>query len=318
MATLWTSGFIDEAFAHQDDAVEQSMTPAMITRPSSQLWVLSAAGDGKSKYLWRKILAGRSACESGQHGRTCYFEWSAPDDLDPSDPATWAVACPALGFRHANGSGITEAKLAYEWDKAVRNGQDGVDLFRRSFLCQWPEVPVLGDDMGEWVIPEAEWNACEDVNSGPVGDLSFALDVSPMRDWSTFAVAARSGRGGIHVELTSDEAGTIDRRPGTAWVVDRAKELQKRWGGRIAIAKRSPAWALPACCVDAVLSRRCSPACGCCPKRSRHCRSTRSQCARLLSEATARHGDNVGRTGPAPTTCRSSRRKRRASTTCPR
>ena len=27
----------------------------------------------------------------------CYFEWSAPDDADPFDPATWWACMPALG-----------------------------------------------------------------------------------------------------------------------------------------------------------------------------------------------------------------------------
>lgn len=231
-------GFIDEAFAHEGDDVEQSMTPAMITREWTQLWVVSAAGDEKSKYLWRKIIAGRAACGSGEHGRTAYFEWSAPDEMDPADPETWRVACPALGYT------ITEAKLAQEWGKAVRGGQEGIDRFRRSFLCQWPVEPVLDDDMGGWVIPEPHWRACLSANSGPVGPMAFALDVSPSRSSSTIAVAAESGLGGVHVEVTSDEDGLYDNRPGTDWVVERAVQLHKRWGGPVAVAKGSPAESL--------------------------------------------------------------------------
>jgi phage terminase large subunit-like protein len=54
-------GTIDEAFAHEDDTVEAGMRPAMATRRNAQLWVISTAGDARSKYLWRKVLAGRAA-----------------------------------------------------------------------------------------------------------------------------------------------------------------------------------------------------------------------------------------------------------------
>jgi hypothetical protein len=51
------------------------------------------------------------------------------------------------------------------------------------------------------------------------------------------AVAARSDRDGFHVEL-------VDRQAGTGWVVDRLFEIQKRWGGKVAVAVGSPAWSL--------------------------------------------------------------------------
>jgi phage terminase large subunit-like protein len=35
---------MDEAFAHPDARVEQSLRPAMLTRPNAQLWIVSTAG----------------------------------------------------------------------------------------------------------------------------------------------------------------------------------------------------------------------------------------------------------------------------------
>ena len=61
---------------------------AMTTRRSPQLWVISTAGNDKSVYLWRKVLAGRAACTARSHGRVCYLEWSAPDSADIDDPET--------------------------------------------------------------------------------------------------------------------------------------------------------------------------------------------------------------------------------------
>ena len=109
----------------------------MATRLNAQLWVDSTAAHAKSFYWWRKILAGRAACESGHHGRVAFFEWCSDDDADPGDPATWWSCSPALGIT------ITEAFLAGEWERAQRKGQEGIDTFRRAYLNQWPEVPLL-------------------------------------------------------------------------------------------------------------------------------------------------------------------------------
>ncbi len=57
-------GFIDEAFADEDDRREQALLPAMATRADAQLWVLSTMGTGNSNYLNRKVTAGRIAAET--------------------------------------------------------------------------------------------------------------------------------------------------------------------------------------------------------------------------------------------------------------
>lgn len=167
-------GMIDEAFAHQDDTVELGMEPAMLTRRDAQLLVLSAAGDANSKYLYRKILRGRSLVEAGADIGVAYFEWSAADDADPADPRVWRDACPALGFT------VTEEKLARLWAKANAPdaGEDAVAQFQRSYLCQWPEVPVLEDDSAKrWLsMQETDWNACR--SGGPIPKPSgWSIDV---------------------------------------------------------------------------------------------------------------------------------------------
>ena len=123
-------GLIDEAWAHEDDSVEQAMAPATITRPSAQLLVASTAGNARSRYWYRKVLAGRVTLD-GAVDSTAYFEWSADDD-DPEDPATWWAWMPALGFT------VTEATIAAELARAKRSGK--LDLFKRAYLNQWTEV----------------------------------------------------------------------------------------------------------------------------------------------------------------------------------
>lgn len=226
-------GTIDEAFTHETDDVEASMRPAQATRRSAQLWVLSTAGDGRSVYLWRKVLAGRAATESGQHGKVAYFEWSAPDDANPADPEVWRLCSPALGLT------ITEQFIAGEWERAQRKGQEGIDTFRRAYLNQWPEIPVLEEDAGEQVLPAEDWATSLAPGSGIDGPPSFALDVSPDRKWASFGAAGTSSvdAGRVMVEV-------VDNGRGTGWVVDRAKALIERWGGELAVAKGSPAASL--------------------------------------------------------------------------
>lgn len=221
-------GLIDEAFAHEDDTVEVGMEPPMLTRTDAQLWVLSAAGDEKSAYLYRKIQRGRKL---GPDSSIAYFEWSAEDEADPGSPSVWRACMPAMGFLYP------ESTIEALWLKALETGPEAIDAFRRSYLCQWPRAPQIGDMLAFKVIPAEIWKAAENVRSGPVGQVAFALDVSPSRDWASFGVAGRSGLGGEHIEL-------VERQPGTAWLPARAKELQERWGGLLAVAEGSPAWSL--------------------------------------------------------------------------
>lgn len=226
-------GTIDEAFKHETDEVEASMRPAQATRRNAQLWVLSTAGDGRSRYLWRKVKAGREATELGVHGKVAYFEWSAPDDADPSDPAVWWACSPALGHT------ISEDFIASEWERAQRKGQEGVDTFRRAYLNQWPEIPVLDDEELEFVLPAEAWAAALAPGVGIDGTPSFALDVSQDRAWAAVGAAGRSTLDGSRVAVE-----VVASRQGTAWVVDFAQDLLERWGGELSVAKGSPAAAL--------------------------------------------------------------------------
>lgn len=229
-------GTIDEAFAHQSDDIEGAMRPAQATRADAQLWVLSTAGHERSFYLYRKVLAGRKACESGDHGRVAYVEWSAEDDAEPGDPETWWSCSPALGFT------IDEAFLAGEWERAQRKGAEGVDTFRRAYLNQWPTVPILDVD-GTSEIPADAWaDSCDTestiVDSNP--PHRFALDVAEDRSWSCFAVAGReTGTDRVHGEIID---GGYQR--GTTWCVARAQELYRRHRTPIVVCKGSPAISL--------------------------------------------------------------------------
>ena len=80
---------LDEIWHDVDDRREQGLWPAMITRPDAQLLVCSTAGTQTSTVYNRKVASGRLAVKEDTGRGVAYFEWSAPEDWDPSDEATW-------------------------------------------------------------------------------------------------------------------------------------------------------------------------------------------------------------------------------------
>ncbi len=215
---------LDEAYNLSDDMMA-ALLPTMSARPNPQLWYTSSAPLPKVE---SDVL--RRLCKRGRGGASpalAYLEWCAGHDDRLDDRDAWARANPGLGIR------ISEEFIERELEALEP------EAFARERLGIWSE-----DDKAEHIIPARAWGACKDAKSGPVGHLGLAVDVSPDRAWSSIAVAARSGRGGMHVEL-------IERRPGTGWLAARSAEVQSRWGGKVAIAKGSPAWSLQTELTDA-------------------------------------------------------------------
>jgi len=135
-------GVIDEAWAQEDDHLEQAMRPAMMTR-DAQLWVVSAAGTEKSTYFRGKVEDGRARAEMGVTENGCYIGYSFADDEDPGDPETWRRRMPALGIT------VTEETVKADFELMDE------PEFRRAYGCQWPEIAKPG-----WgVIGEDTWSA---------------------------------------------------------------------------------------------------------------------------------------------------------------
>ena len=211
-------GVIDEAFAHKDSRVEQAMKPAMITRPSAQLWIFSTAGTAQSVYLREKVNAGRMRCEAGIRSRIAYFDWSAPDDSDPADPATWYRCMPALGIMRPDGTGVTEETIRSELDEMSSSSPTGLADFRRAYLNQW-----LDAFPEEWlVITAADWRVLADPRSAAADPVAFAVDMTPERDAVSVGIAGRRPDGLLHVEL-------VHPRPSVENVVARVAEMHERW-----------------------------------------------------------------------------------------
>lgn len=196
---------LDEGWA-LDVAVEQAVSPTMITRPEPQLWVPSTAGTLRSQWLRGKVDAGRARVLSGIPSTSAYFEWSAPVGADPADPATWWACMPALGRT------VTEAAVQAEFDKM------DLDDFCRAYLNWWPDERPHE----EWAaLSEQAWTDQSDPAGVMRDPVALAVDVSVDRKWASLSTAGARADGRRQFEV-------VDHRPGTAWVPGRAAELVER------------------------------------------------------------------------------------------
>jgi phage terminase large subunit-like protein len=203
-------GVLDEAFHLVDNRMEQAFKPAMVTRHHPQLWIVSTAGTADSTYLRQKVDRGREDVARGLTSSACFFEWSAADDLDPANPATWVSCHPALGH-------------TIDLD-VIRGDFESMELaeFERAYLNRWTHGVTSSP------IPVSTWNRREDADAAPGDDVCFAVDFAPDREHASIAAAGTVGDGRHVIEL-------VDRRAGTDWVVGRIIQLWDRWSPRAVV-----------------------------------------------------------------------------------
>ena len=223
-------GVIDEAFARPDSVVEQALLPAMATRSSAQLWVISTAGTARSKYLRGKVDDGRARVSAGQTRGIAYFEWSAPDDIDMDDESLWPSFMPALGHT-----------IDIEAVRAARDSMASeVGKFARAYGNVWDDKRTVVA-----IIPADAWDRCEDVSAEPGGRLYWSVDTAEDRSWTAVAAAGYTADGRELVDCG-------DHRPGSSrWVLPRLLELARQTGcWDVALDAEGPAAALEADLTD--------------------------------------------------------------------
>lgn len=196
---------LDEAFAQVDGRVESNYSPTMITREDRQFWIVSTAGEseGKSPFLWGKVQTGRERVAEGRDSRNAYFEWSAPDEADRTDPRVWLDTMPAIGHT------VTLDDIQSELDGM----ENDVSEFDRAYLNRW------GTAVTSSVISSAAWDAGAR-STGIAGAPILSVEVSNDRHWSTIVAT------GHHVGAVGEiatETVAVDR--GTSWVIDRLGQL---------------------------------------------------------------------------------------------
>ncbi|CAL9302817.1 terminase [Streptomyces sp. SudanB91_2054] len=213
---------LDEDMILGDDAMGALM-PTLAAVEDPQVWYLGSAGIGPlSVQLARLRARALAAIEAGVPDPSlAYLEWSinphvrecredCTDHDDPNAPESVARANPALGYR-----------LSLEHTERERRTM-GPEIFARERLGvgDYPS-----DESDAWaVIGKDAWEALADDRSQPADPVAFAIDVTPERSHATICVAGQSGAA-VHVEV-------VDNRPGTAWVVQRARELTEKWQPR--------------------------------------------------------------------------------------
>jgi hypothetical protein len=197
-------GIVDEAWAFPNEAVLTAMRPAMMTRPNSQLWIVSTAGTEESVLLRRHVEMGRRSCATGDNTGLAYFEWSADEDADPDDPATWWSCIPTLGHT------VTEQRIAD--DKATLKPEE----FERSYLNRWIESGI------DTAIPWGVWLLVNETE--PVMDEPFWLcaDINPERTQASLVAA------GANEDHTKVSLRLLDYRPGVEWLPARIDQLKSQ------------------------------------------------------------------------------------------
>ncbi|MGW0821825.1 terminase [Streptomyces sp. NPDC002845] len=238
---------LDEAMILGDEAMD-ALLPTMAAVEDPQIWYLGSAGIGApSVQLGRLRRRAEAALESGvPDASLAYMEWSINPHVkecrqgctDHDDAASDEAALksnPGIGYR------LSLPK--------VRNERTTLSVagYARERLGVG-EYPV--EEGESWsVIGREVWEALTDGDSQPEDPVAFAIDVTPERSHASICVAGRAGGGAVHVEV-------VDNRPGTDWVVPRAKELTRKWSPRcIVMDPGSPAGSLIGDLEDALSER---------------------------------------------------------------
>jgi hypothetical protein len=213
---------LDEDMILGDDAMD-ALLPTMAAVANPQIWYLGSAGIGApSVQLGRLRRRALAALESGVPDPSlAYFEWSADLHVDEcptgctahDDPASDEAvlkANPAVGYR------LTLEKVANERATLSKDGY----ARERLGVGEYPS-----DTADTWqVIGEDAWRALAAAESSPADPVAFSIDMTPERSHAAICVAG-SWRGGTHVEV-------VEHRPGTGWILERAKELHAKWKPR--------------------------------------------------------------------------------------
>ena len=198
---------IDEAWAHDADAgrgIELAVFPAQLTRPGAQTWIVSAGGTLASTWFDGWLERGEAALDAGRPG-IALFDWGADNtaaDYDPTSPATWWKAHPALGDT------IRPAALAADLERS-----SDIAAFERSVLNVWPRPRQLGA-----AIALDAWADLADLDT-PATPAAVGFDVSADRGHAALVTAGRAPNGRTVVEV-------IGYRRGVAWLDQAIRDLR--------------------------------------------------------------------------------------------
>lgn len=185
----------------------------------AQIWGLSNAGDDRSVVLNDHRQSAIDFIETGQGDyRLGLFEWSAPEDCDPTDIEALRMANPNLGRRKDPEALLLKAK------RAMRTGGEALSSFKTESLCI--RVRVLNP-----AIDPAWWRACLDPGTldGYRRSVACCLDVAPDGEHVTLLAAVMLPTGQVRVEPVEAWTDTLKARKDLRSLIRRVKPRVLGW-----------------------------------------------------------------------------------------
>lgn len=166
---------VDEAFAadiEEGEGIESGITPAQLTRPWRQTWIVSAGGTVESTWLDRWITAG----EQGTPG-VALFDYGADataPGYDPADPRVWLEAHPTAGLA------FPLEVLEHLWETRTDDAS-----FERAYLNVWPRPSTILAASG---VDLELWRARARPDTAPT-PAAIAFDIAADRSSAAVAIA---------------------------------------------------------------------------------------------------------------------------------
>lgn len=206
---------VDEAWwfdVVEGEAIEAGITPAQLTRPWRQLWIVSAGGTVESTW-WDRWLTAAAAGVPG----VALFDYGADaraPDYDPGNPAVWARSHPTAGVA------FPLEVLEQEW---VRRRDDA--SFERSYLNVWARPSEI---LAAGGLDLAAWRAAAHPDITAPRVTAIALDIAADRSAAAIATA-----GPIAERMAVQ---IIDARPGVGWLAAAVRAARARHRGAVVVA----------------------------------------------------------------------------------
>lgn len=186
---------MDELRQHYDRSAWDAAVPATEAVPDAQVWAMSNAGSDRSEVLNTERAAALAYLEHGiGDPGVGIFEWSAPDDADPTDVDALAMANPQLGRR------MNTERLIGKAAAAAAQGGERLTGFLTESMCIRVKVLDPAIDPGWW----AAAGPIRGRPAVPLTDITprpaLAWDVSPDGLHATVYAAAVDDQGIVHID----------------------------------------------------------------------------------------------------------------------
>lgn len=227
---------IDEAWSHTK-RTELGLRPAMMTRPWRQMWITSMVpglsrlreANASWSYLQNKRELGRAKVTAGVRSGTAFFDFAAPDGLDPGDPATWYTCMAGIGYT------VTEKTVAEDFD-----AMDLVD-FCAEYLG-WAPL----DSTPRWsLIREQTWTGLHDPTSEVAGQPALAVEMAEDRSRGVIGVSGIRSDANWHVAIAEPGYLVPEGTSGVEWMLARVIDLyDEAEASCVVIDPRRPAGSL--------------------------------------------------------------------------